>query len=198
MKSKFLSQIIILLSLIFTSSCAELFKRKEIKPLDYINGSVKMNYKKFFDGEIKGFAIKQGEDGSILSSKTVLVKGQWDGNKGVVKFNYVYNNGKKDSRTWLITLNSDGTFDAIGHDIIKPAHGRQIENAAQSTYSLKEKDANNIKSEVFYEDRMYLVDKDSMMLISNYKKKNNGHISNNDSFGKIITSLTKIHKEEQN
>ncbi len=181
------SAIAIVLSI---SSCAAfggLLHKKEAPKLDYIDGSVKMDMKKFFDGDLEGFAIKQDESGKITGTVTAKINGKWEENKGVVQFNYRHSDGTKDSRTWLITVNSDNSFDAVGHDIIKAASGKQSGNAAQSIYSLNIGQKGN-REEVEFEDKIYLVDEKSAIMTSIFKAKK----SDKGTAGKIIFSLKKI------
>ncbi len=175
------------------SSCAALegiLHKKEAPKLDYIEGSAKMEIKKFFDGDLEGFAIKQDVNGKITGTFTAKINGKWEENKGVVQFSYRHSDGTKDSRTWLITVNSDNTFDAIGHDIVKAAAGKQIGNAAQSIYSLNIGSKGN-KEEVEFEDKMYLVDEKSVIMISSFKAKK----SSKGAAGKITFSLKKLSSQ---
>ena len=155
------------------SSCAVfegLVSKKEAPQLDYLDGANKMDLKKLFDGNLEGFAIKQDATGKIIKTFTAKINGKWEENKGVVQFNYIYGDGSKDNRTWLITVNSDNTFDAVGHDVATAAKGKQIGNASQSIYSLMVGTKAD-KEEVNFEDKIYLVDEKSAIMISNFKGK---------------------------
>ena len=174
------------------SSCAmiqDLFGSKKVADLDYLDGANKMDMKKFFDGNIEAFAIKQDTNGKIIATFTAKINGKWDDNKGVIQQNFLYSDGTKDSRTWLVTLDTDGTFDAVGHNVSIPAKGKQIGNAAQSNYSLSLSSKTG-KEEVNFEDKMYLVDENSMIMISNFGNKKSDKIAS----GKIIYSLKKAAK----
>jgi len=165
------------------SSCALMNGFNKPTEMDYLDKGAKIDLKKFFNGDVEGFSILQDKDDKIIGTQTVKINGKWDDNKGVIQQNFIYN-GAKDSRTWLITTNEDGTFDAIGHDVSAPAKGKQIGNAAQMSYSLLLQE-NGVKQETKYEDRMYLVDDKSMIIISTLKK---GH----SPAGKSIISLKKL------
>lgn len=185
-----------LLTLFLSNSCALLQKQEKVaEPLDYIKGStVKMNYRDFFNGKLEGFAIKKGQDGKITNSFKVEITGNWDDNRGVVKYNYIYFDGKKDSRTWLVTVDRDGTYEAIGHDVARPAQGEQIGNSARASYSLKISDKKT-KEEVLFTEQMYLVDSESMILIQDYKKLNPSlEQGDRDNYGQIIVSLKKAQE----
>jgi len=155
------------------SSCAvlEIFSAKKIeKPLDYVDNAAQLDIKNFFNGDIEGFGIVQNSDGKIVGTVVVKIVGKWDDNKGTIQQNFTYHDGRKDNRTLLITTNSDATFDAVGHDVVKAAQGKQIGNAAQSNYSLMIGQKSS-KAEVAFEDRMYLVDDKSLVMISSFSQK---------------------------
>lgn len=172
------------------SSCAEFMKsfdKKQPKQLDYLDRSVKMDFKKFFDGDLEGFAIKQDKDGKIIETFTAKINGKWEENKGVVQYSYRHNNGAKDSRTWLITVNSDGGFEGVAHSIVKSLVGKQVGNAAQLIYTLNA-DSKGGKDEVYFEDKIYLVDEKSAIVISEFEAKK----SPQENSGKITLSIKKV------
>ena len=184
---KFIRLSISIIAISVLSSCAyfeNLFPKKQIAELDSLQTAPKIDIKKFFNGDVEGFAITQDSAGKIIGTTQVKISGKWDENKGEIKQNFIYEGATKDSRIWLITVNADGTFDAIGHDFLAPAQGKQIGNAAQILYTLNLMDQGS-KKPVIFEDKMYLVDEKSMIEISSYKKANG--VS-----GKTITSLKKI------
>lgn len=187
---KILALVTITLSLPSCVLFEGLSSKKIVEPLDYIEGATKLDIKKFFDGNIEAFGIKQNSVGKIISTSTVKITAKWDENKGTIQQNFFYQDGSKDNRTWLITVNSDGTFGAVGHDVFVPAQGKQIGNAAQSSYGLMVSQK-GIKTEVSYEDRMYLVDEKSMIVISKFFTKGSTK-EDQDTSGKIIFSLKKI------
>lgn len=178
--------IIVLTSAI--SSCAyidQFLPQKPVAELDYLDKTNKIDIKKFFNGDIEAFAIVQDKDAKIIGTYTNKIHGKWEDNKGVIQYNLVDDKGNKDNRTWLITLESDGIFEVVGHEFTKPAEGKQIGNAAQMIYSLTMRGKDK-KEAVKFEDRMYLVDEKSMILISNFTKENGAS-------GKKIISLRKIN-----
>lgn len=179
----------IIFLILSASSCAVLdkaFREKEDRSLDFIDGSTKMDLKKFFEGELEGFAVKQDENDKIIETFTAKINGKWDANKGVVQFNFSHSGGEKDSRTWLITLNSDGSFDGVGHDVVKPMEGKQAGNVAQSFYSLNVGSKAN-KEEIRFREKIYLVDEKSAILISEFKSEE----SPKENSGRVIFSIKK-------
>jgi len=156
--------------------------------LDSLNNVQMLNIRFFFDGELEGHGIKRNNDGNIVDAQNIKIKSKWQGNKGTLQFDYYHDNQHLDSRTWLITLNPNGTFEAIGHDIIGQAHGKHSGNASQIIYDLMLPDEYNRKIEHHFEDKIYLVDEKSAIMI-----KKVGKYYRPDSTW--IFSIKKISKE---
>lgn len=152
------------------SSCA-LIEKYTYKPheINSLEKAQKFDVKNFFNGDLEVFAINQDNEGKITSTFTAKMNGKWEENKGVLQQSFIYDNGKKDSRTWLITTDGDGTFNAVGHDVLTPVKGKQVGNAMQMIYSLSTKSdgAKQIKD---YEDNIYLVDDRSAIGVSFVRK----------------------------
>ncbi len=134
----------------------------------------------FFNGDVEGFAIVKNSRDEIVQTQIVKMHGKWNGNKGVLNQEITYSKGGSDNRTWLITANSDGTFNAVGHDVYGMAEGKQDGNSAYMKYSIV-----TDKQKISFFDKMYLVDNKSMIMISEFNRKNG------DS-GKVIISLKKL------
>lgn len=184
---KKLSAIALILSL---SSCSYLDflnpKEKE-KEISFLEMAPKVDLKQFFKGEIESFAIIKDGNDKIIGSYTGTMRGEWDENKGVLKQNFLYNEGRRDNRTWLITDNGDGTFSAVGHDVVESETGRQIGNVIQMPYSFAIVE-NGVRQKIKYEDNFYLVDSSSMIGVSVAKSSRGVVIS------KSIISLRKVGK----
>ena len=160
-------------------------RNKAPAPIDYLEKSTKIDIKNFFNGDLEGFAIVQDAQGKIDSSYTAKINGKWEEGRGNVQYNYSFNNGKKDSRTWLITINDQSSYSAIGHDFLETGQGRNQGNSSVVNYSLgtivKDK-----KQRVDYEDQLYLVDEKSAIIISTMRQ-------GSSVVGKAIISLKKIN-----
>ena len=162
-----------------------------LSQLDYLERGAKFDMKKFFNGEVEGFAIIQDGSGKITDTKSITISGDWEENKGVIKKVFISANGSKDSRTWLITADRGGTFTAIGHDIAAPAKGSQMGNAMQMGYALLlPGQIPGQKEKVYFEDKIYVVNADSAIMIT----KSSGGI--NGETTKIV-ALKKLSKAQR-
>ncbi|MDX2083744.1 MAG: DUF3833 family protein [Rickettsiales bacterium] len=162
--------ITIIFSITILSSCAFIEKYTSQKPAEVTSlDRPKLDLKSFFNGDLEIFAITQDKNGKIIGSYSGKMNGKWDENKGVLQQNITYDDGKRDSRTWLITLYSNGEFEAVGHDFIAPMQGKQSGNAMRMIYTLSILQ-NDKKQQTDYEDNFYLVDERSAIGISTIKK----------------------------
>ena len=186
---KISSTLLIVSSLLLASSCAQLMGPQKLPPLDYIDKGAKLDIKKFFNGDVEGFAIIQDANGKIIDTQSIKINGKWEENKGIVQQLFVYADGTKDSRTWLFTVEQDGSFEAVGHNVSGPAQGRQIGNAYQMLYTLSVMQ-NGVKQPVKIEDNGFLADEKSMLVISKFKK---GYSAS----GKAIISLKKLNSKTE-
>lgn len=187
-----------IISSLILSSCANFQQKKQYQApeLDYLTeNTTNANIKDFFNGEVEAFAITQDKNGKINGSYTAEINGKWNDNRGTIEQSFVKNDGSKEYRTWLITLEDEGKFTAIGHDVASPGKGKQIGNAVQMLYtlSLEGHDAEGFstgKEDVKFEDTIYAVDENSMIMISNMIKGNN-------YVGKTIVSLKKLSNDKK-
>lgn len=178
-----------ILAVFLLTSCELLQQKKPDPQISYLSQGPRMDMQQFFEGDIEAFAIVQDAQGKIIKSYTSKVYGEWDENKGLVKKKFYFNNGKKDSRTWLVTDNKNNTFDAVGHDMAEPARGKQMGNALQMLYALYVKE-NGLKTKVRFEDSYYLVNKNAMIATSIAKNTRGKVIS------KSTISLKKVKKSK--
>ncbi len=180
---KNISRFLLSLTLLFcVASCASLLSKKP-QEIDYLDNSLKMDVKSFFTGDIEAFSIVRNSHDKIISTTTAKLNGKWEENRGVLKYDFTYLDGSKDSRTWFITLNSDSSFEIVGHDVAAGFSGSQIGNVAYMNYVLVSR-GNKGQIRTNYEDKMYLVNEKSMILITKFKRVGG------DS-GTVITSLRK-------
>ncbi len=160
-------------------------KTQEIKPLNFLEKAPEYKINQFLKDDLKAFAIVQDNDGRIIDGFVAKIQGEWENNKGTVKFVYNFIKGKKDSRTWLITTQGEKDYNAIGHDFNAPAKGRQTGNVSEISYQLSY-DYNGQKEQIDFTENLYMVDKNSAIVISDMRIGQN-------KIGKMIISLQKIN-----
>ncbi len=182
-----LKKIVTLLSLsLLVSAC--IVKEKPINlALKYSNDKgPNLDIKDYLNGNLKGGGFFEDSNGLITKRFTTKVKGSWDGDKGIVKRQFTFDNGKKDSRTWLVTLDKDN-FSAVGHAVIGTARGQQYKGVAKMVYKI-EMPFDGLKQKTTVTEMTYNIDGKSTISILEFKvgRKNKG---------KMILSLHKVSEK---
>lgn len=137
--------------------------------IDFVSSAPAMNIKNFLEGDLEGHGIKVNRYGEIVEVQLIKIKSRWQGNKAQIEFNYQLDGQIFDSRIWLLTLNQDGTFEANSHDAVGTVKGKQKGNTAQIIYDLMVPESDR-KVKSHFEDKFYLVDNNSAILISKIGK----------------------------
>ncbi len=163
MQRKFKLTLIILSFMSLFSCC-----KTNIKT--YSNNNPKLDIKKYLNGNIKAWGILEDRSGKITRRFTVDMKGSWQGNDGTLEEHFVFDDGKKDQRTWKIKFDDQNNFTASAGDVVGVAKGSQHGNAMQMNYvldlAIDEKTRYNVK----LDDWMYLIDDKTLVNKSTIKK----------------------------
>jgi hypothetical protein len=172
---------------VLISSCQyfDKFKKPKVSEITYLEKSPKLDIKSFFDGEITSFSITQDKNNKIISTSIAKINGKWQDNKAVIEQNFVNEIGKKDNRTWLLTLENDNSFSAVGHDVYSPAKGKIKGNAMQMIYTIFRKQ-NDQKIKTNYEENIYLVDENSAIGVINFSDEKGDSFKSFVSYKKNI------------
>lgn len=111
------------------------FKRQD--PKKYTNTSPKFIIQEHLGGDIVSEGLLFGPSGKMEQSFVAQMKGTWDGNKGVLREEFVFSNGTKQLREWQITLLADNKFTATAADVIGTATGDISGSTLRMAYNLK-------------------------------------------------------------
>lgn len=159
-----LVRIVAIFALLFAFSCASSSKSTLDKAY-YSQRSPKLDVQKYFDGNVEGYGFVQDEKGRVVKTFSVRVQGEWEENKGIIKEYFVFDDNKKDSVVWIITLNHDGSISAIAHDIIGSIKGGQYGSAAELSYVLSKK-VNGVETKEKVYDTFFALNNESLVKMS--------------------------------
>ncbi len=147
---KHLASILTLLVCIFLVSCAA----PDVE--HYKSSSPEFNFKQFFNGKLKAYGVVQDYKGELTRKLVVDMHAYWEGNKGTIEEDFVYDDGQKQRRVWHITLNDDNTLTGTASDVLGIAQGKSSGSVFHWTYALVLK-VDDSEIEVNFDDWMYLV-----------------------------------------
>ncbi len=170
MKTFFKTTLIILTMTIF--SCSS----KKIE--NYQNASPKFDIKKYFAGNLEAYGMMQDRSGKITRRFTVKMQGEVSGNKLTLKEHFVFDDGEKQDRVWVVDVKDENNFTATAGDVIGVAKGKQYGNAMQMNYVLRVPYKSKT-IDLTVDDWMYLIDEKSLVNVSEIKK-----------FGFVVAKLT--------
>ncbi len=123
----------------------------------------KLDIRQYFNGEIKAAGLFIDRAGKSEIYFHVTMNGKFDEKYGTIDEVFEYNDGRKETRTWNIVFNDDGTYTGTAHDVIGKAEGRQSGNAAHMKYVLKIKTKSGKTYDIAMSDWMYKVDEETVI-----------------------------------
>lgn len=122
----------------------------------YKNTSPEFDFKTFFSGNLKAYGVVQDYKGELTRKLVVDLNATWQGNKGVIEEDFVYDDGETQKRIWFITLNDDNTLTGTADDVLGIAQGKSNGSVFHWNYNV-EIPYNGSMLEVNFDDWMFLV-----------------------------------------
>ncbi|MFY8327396.1 DUF3833 domain-containing protein [Pseudoalteromonas sp. ZZD1] len=147
---KYLNKVFVLTLCFLLVSCAA-------PDVEHYQGtSPEFNFKQFFSGKLKAYGVVQDYKGELTRKLVVDMNASWEGNKGTIEEDFVYDDGETQRRVWHITLNDDNTLTGTASDVLGIAQGKSSGSVFHWTYSLV-LEVDDSEIEVDFDDWMYLV-----------------------------------------
>ncbi len=88
----------------------------------------------YFSGPLKAWGIVQDFRGRIVQRLEIDMHGEWQGNKGILKEDIRYFDGRREQRTWHLQKDENGHFHGTADGIVGIAHGQSSGLATQWKY----------------------------------------------------------------
>ena len=129
---------------------------------DYAAEKPALDLKQYFNGTLDAYGIFTDRSGKVVKRFTVVMKGSWNGDEGVLDEDFVYSDGSLQKRIWRLKRLPDGRYTGTADDVVGEARGQARGNAFNWTYTL----ALPVDGRVWhvdFDDWMYLMD-DRVML----------------------------------
>ncbi len=137
---------------------------------DYANNTPKLDIRSYLNGSLEATGILFDHSGKADLQFHVSMTASWQGNTGTLKENFIFSDGRKDERTWTITMQDDHHFTATAHDVIGTATGSQHGNAANMRYILNAKRSGGDTITLSMDDWLYLMDDTTLINRTKMKK----------------------------
>lgn len=135
----------------------------------YQKNTPKLDLRTYLAGKTKAWGILEDRKGNITRRFVVDMQTTWNGNSGILKEYFTFDDGEKSERTWIIEYKDDNTFTATAGDVVGMANGRQLGNALQMKYVLDLK-VGKKNYKVNLDDWMFQLDDKRLVNKSEIKK----------------------------
>ncbi len=90
----------------------------------------------YLNGQVRAWGFLQSRYGKVTRRFTVKMNGSWQGNKGVLSEDFIFDDGENQQRIWTITKHDDQNFEASAADVVGKAIGKQQGCAINMHYTL--------------------------------------------------------------
>lgn len=128
-----------------------------IKVSDYADRKPMMIPEDFFNGQLSAHGIIKNRAGKVVRYFNADIKAYWEGTKGTLEEDFIYDNGEKQRRVWTLTRQADGSYIGTASDVVGEATGRIAGNSMFLEYVLEVPYGDGTIS-LTMDDRMYLVE----------------------------------------
>ena len=83
-----------------------------------------LDLKQFLNGDLEAWGQFQDRSGALVKRFHVDMTGTWQGNKGELVENFVYDDGTKQQRIWHLTDKGNGHYEGRADDVVGVAQGQ--------------------------------------------------------------------------
>lgn len=128
----------------------------------YKDTTPEFTIEQFFNGEIIGYGVVTDFNDNITRRFKVDITATWQGNKGTLDEDFVYNDGETQFRRWHIEKLNSQQYQGKADDIIGTATGIRSGAVINWEYTMLLK-VDDQEYEVAFDDTMVLIDENHMI-----------------------------------
>ncbi|MFD2739744.1 DUF3833 family protein [Sulfitobacter aestuarii] len=107
------------------------------RPSDYAEGFDELDIRRTLDGKMICEGVIFGPFGRMTSSFTADFDMRWQGRRGVLREDFLYDDRSRQNREWAIELGDSGHFTATAPDVLGKARGEQCGPALRLCYAIR-------------------------------------------------------------
>ena len=146
----------VLILFVFLSGCST------VKVSDYADRTPKMVPEEFFNGRLTAHGVIKNRSGKVVRYFNADINAYWEGTKGTLEEDFVYDNGEKQRRVWTLIRQPDGSYIGTAGDVTGEATGRIAGNSMFLEYVLEVPYGEGTIN-LTMDDRMYLVEPQTLV-----------------------------------
>ena len=107
-----------------------------MKPEDYKNTTPTIKIEEYFQGNVKAWGMLQGRSGEVKRQFVANMKGEFDGKNLILDEDFIWNDGEKQKRRWIIKKVGDNRYEGTASDVVGVAKGVSFGSAFKFEYKL--------------------------------------------------------------
>lgn len=117
----------------------------------------------FFDGPLVAHGLVLDRAGKVGSRFTATLQGEWQGGKGRLHEEFLFDDGRRETRTWWLEQAPDGRWRGRADDVLGEAQGQTQGFALNWRYRMNLKLPDGDRVKVDFDDWMYLLDEQRLI-----------------------------------
>lgn len=123
----------------------------------------------YFEGRTRAWGMFETITGKVKKSFVADIEGHWDGDTFLLEEDFTFSDGEKETRTWQLKFDDDGSFQASCADT--PTPGKGVMNAMRGdlTYSMALR-VGGRKMMLSFSDLFYQIDEHTVLNRAKVKK----------------------------
>lgn len=106
-------------------------------PVDYKAGDQIFDLRTHLNGELICEGVIYGPLGRVTSTFVGHFDAEWEGNRGVMREHFRYDDGSTQDRAWHLTVGNDGRIKATADDVEGDGSGVQSGSTVQLKYRIR-------------------------------------------------------------
>ncbi len=127
------------------------------------------NMAEYFEGRTRAWGLFETVTGRVKKSFVADIEGRWDGSDFLMEEDFTFSDGEKETRTWRLTFNADGSFRASCADTPTPGKGIIKDMRGDLKYAM----ALNVRGRkvmLSFSDLFYQIDQQTVINRAKVKK----------------------------
>jgi hypothetical protein len=106
--------------------------------IEEFNGTTpELKLEEYFLGKTKGYGVVHDRFNKLQKQFVVEMDGKLEGKILTLNEDFIYNDGTKQHRTWVVNIIDEHTYEGTAGDVIGKAHGKHAGQALNWSYTLR-------------------------------------------------------------
>ena len=107
-----------------------------MKPEDYKDTEPVIKIEEFFQGNVRAWGMLQSRSGEVKRQFVADMKGNFDGQNLILDETFIWNDGEKQERRWIIKKVGENRYEGTAPDVVGIAKGVSYGSAFKFEYKL--------------------------------------------------------------